>query len=88
MELYIIVLLSILFVILGFIYNGKNKYQFVRILCILFYGPFLIWLSTYVKEEWVQIILLFIGLTIISYNIKNYEFGNNKNVNITHPASW
>ena len=87
METYIIIILSILFLIFGWISTTYINSQFVNLFGILLYGPFLIWLSSQVKDDWIQIILLFLGLTIVSYNIKKYG-DIDKNVEITHPAIW
>ena len=56
------------------------KSQFIRLIDVFIYGPFLIWLSLKEKEPLISIGLLFMGTTTISYNLKNYiHYKNDKN---------
>lgn len=64
--------LIILFFIIGWFSTGGKKSQFVRLLDIFFYGPVLILLSTKIENIYYKIILLFMGTTTVSYNLKNY----------------
>ena len=73
---YLLILLSILFSILGWILaNGTSKTQYVRLLDIFIYGPYLTYLSfqtNYTFSIIEKIFLLFLGVTTITYNGKNY----------------
>lgn len=66
----------ILFFILGWISSSDEKSQFIRLVDIFIYGPFLIYLSSIykTKNNYIETILLFMGVTTISYNLKNYLF--------------
>jgi hypothetical protein len=73
---YLLIVLSIIFAILGWILaNGQSKTQYVRLVDIFIYGPYLTYLAF--QKEYVftlieKIFLLFLGITTITYNGKNY----------------
>ena len=73
---YLLIVLSILFSILGWILaNGSSKTQYVRLVDIFIYGPYLTYLSFQTKYTFTiieKIFLLFLGVTTITYNGKNY----------------
>jgi hypothetical protein len=68
--------LIILFAIIGWFFaTGSGKTQYVRIIDIIIYGPFLIYLSlkkSYDLSSYEKVFLLFLGITTISYNLKNF----------------
>lgn len=72
--MYIIywIVLSILFFIIGWISTKGSKSQYVRLLDIFIYGPILIYVSTIINNFYLKIIILFMGITTISYNLRNY----------------
>ena len=88
MELYLFILLFIIFFLIGYFLTTGIKSQWVRLFDIFVYGPILIWLSSYQSNTILSVILLFIGTTTISYNLRNYMYQQDKNVEITNPASW
>ena len=73
---YLLIILSLSFSILGWILaTGNSKTQYVRLLDVFIYGPYLTYLSfqtnyTFTLVE--KIFLLFLGMTTITYNGKNY----------------
>ena len=73
---YLLITLSIIFALLGwFLANGNSKTQYVRLLDVFIYGPYLTYLAfqtnyTFTIVE--KIFLLFLGVTTITYNGKNY----------------
>ena len=73
---YLLIILSIIFALLGWILaNGNSKTQYVRLLDVFIYGPYLTYLAfqtnyTFTIVE--KIFLLFLGITTITYNGKNY----------------
>jgi hypothetical protein len=73
---YLLILLSIVFAILGwYLANGESKTQYVRLVDVFIYGPYLTYLAF--QEEYVftifeKLFLLFLGITTITYNGKNY----------------
>jgi hypothetical protein len=73
---YLLIVLSILFSILGWILaNGSSKTQYVRLIDIFIYGPYLTYLSfqtNYTFSIIEKIFLLFLGITTITYNGNNY----------------
>ena len=73
---YLLITLSIIFSILGWILaNGNSKTQYVRLLDVFIYGPYLTYLSfqtNYTFNIVEKIFLLFLGVTTITYNCKNY----------------
>ena len=73
---YLLIVLSILFSILGWILaNGSSKTQYVRLVDIFIYGPYLTYLSFQTNYTFTiieKIFLLFLGITTITYNGKNY----------------
>lgn len=70
--------LVITFFIIGWLFaTGISKTQYIRIVDILIYGPFLIYLSlkkTATFSIFEKVFLLFLGATTISYNLKNFLF--------------
>ena len=70
-------LLTVVFLIVGwFLATGAGKTHWVRLVDILLYGPYLIYLSQQ-SEEYIisnreKIFLLFFGATTITYNLRNY----------------
>lgn len=54
-------------------FNNGDKSQFIRILDILFIGPFMIYMS-YIGNEhiYLRIILAILGILTILYNFNNY----------------
>ncbi len=66
----------LLFGILGWILaSGSGKAQWVRLLDIFLYGPYLLILAfhkTYVFSEWEQLFLFMLGSTTITYNLRNF----------------
>jgi len=72
MKPHLLIILSIIFFYIGYVSTTGVKSQLVRLVDVFLYGPFLIWLSTREKEQAISIILLFMGTTTISYNLKNY----------------
>jgi hypothetical protein len=73
---YLLIILSIIFALLGWILaNGNSKTQYVRLLDIFIYGPYLTYLAfqtNYIFNIIEKIFLLFLGITTITYNGKNY----------------
>ena len=73
---YLLIILSIIFSLIGwFLATGNSKTQYVRLLDVFIYGPYLTYLSfqtnyTFTIVE--KIFLLFLGITTITYNGKNY----------------
>ena len=75
MERYVPIL-AVLFAFLGW-YSapGYGKAQYVRLLDVLLYGPFLVYISlkrTYTFSDAEKVFLLFLGVTTITYNLRNY----------------
>ena len=69
-------LLIIVFFIIGWILaTGTSKTQYVRLIDVLLYGPYLMYLA-YQREYTFgtidELFLLFLGTTTISYNLRNY----------------
>ena len=73
---YLLITLAIIFAILGWdLSNGNSKSQYVRLVDVFIYGPYLTYLAF--QKEYVftiveKIFLLFLGITTITYNGKNY----------------
>ena len=73
---YLLIVLSIVFSIIGWVLsNGQSKAQYVRLLDIFIYGPYLTYLAfqkEYIFSIFEKIFILFLGITTITYNGKNY----------------
>lgn len=69
-----IFLYIVIFLIIGWVIaSGRDKYQWVRLIDILVYGPVCIWLGlNTIQEMWKNIFLIFLGSTTITYNLRNY----------------
>ena len=71
--------LVILFAVIGWLSaTGFAKGQYVRILDILLYGPYLLYLAckkNYTFSVGEKIFLLFFGTTTVSYNLRNFLEG-------------
>ncbi len=64
---------GVLFFWIGWMSTTGVKSQWVRVLDVLVYGPLLIYTSIYaVQNEALSLALLFMGVTTIAYNGKNY----------------
>lgn len=72
MNVYIALLIIVISFIIGYLLTTGVKSQLIRIIDICFFGPFLIWMAFREKNTIIQIILLIMGATTISYNLKNY----------------
>lgn len=49
-----------------------GKWQFIRVIDILFLGPFMMWLSVNLQgmvEQWITLTLMFFGTTTILVNL-------------------
>jgi intracellular septation protein A len=73
---YLLIALSVVFLLIGwFMANGHSKTQYVRLIDIFIYGPYLVYLA-FQKEYTFSIVekifILFLGITTIAYNGKNY----------------
>ena len=87
--IYLVVML--IFFVFGWVSSTGIKSQLIRLFDITLYGPILIWVSfSYVTDNlYLRLFLLFIGVTTISYNLRNYtnNFGKRYDSSIVHPAS-
>jgi len=66
--------LLILFLYVGWVFSTQ-KTQWVRLIDVFVYGPYLIYLSMqdqYVFSVYEKTFLLFLGATTITYNLRNY----------------
>ena len=76
MEQCLYTVLTLCFLFLGWWFaTGVAKTQLVRLVDVVLYGPFLIYLA-YVVRKYLNpaeaILLLFIGATTITYNLRNF----------------
>ena len=72
----------ILFFVFGIYSTVGIKTQFVRLVDVFIYGPFFIWLGfKRTKTIFEKIALFFVGATTISYNLKNYLYIRQSNIN-------
>lgn len=70
------VLLIVLFGLYGWWMARGVKTQWVRLLDVFVYGPFLLYIA-FKSEAWYeQLGLLFLGATTITYNARNYLLQN------------
>ena len=67
MEEYIII-----FLIIGWFSASGVKTQLIRVLDVLIYGPFLIWLGYRENKKWIKLFLYFMGSTTMTYNLKHF----------------
>ena len=92
MENIYFILFTLLFAIIGWFSTSGVKSQYVRLLDIFVYGTFLIWLSTKKSHILIKLMLLFMGVTTITYNARNFLHEKNKkkikDEKISNPASW
>lgn len=59
---------------IGWIATSGVKSQFIRIIDVVLYGPFLIYIGMISSNILVRYILMFIGAATISYNLRNYIY--------------
>ena len=71
-EIFILIILVIIGIGLGWISTGGEKTQMIRLLDVFVYGPILIYASTQVSSWWLKILLILFGATTIGYNLHNY----------------
>ena len=73
---YLLIILSVVFSIVGWlIASGESKTQYVRLVDIFIYGPYLTYLAfqkEYTFSIFEKIFILWLGITTISYNGRNY----------------
>ena len=71
-------ILIVIFAVIGWVFaTGLGKGQYVRILDILIYGPYLLYLGmkdTYTFSMTEKVFLLLFGATTITYNLKNFIY--------------
>jgi len=71
----------ILFSVIGWILaTGSGKAQWVRLVDVFLYGPYLLYLSfqtNYVFNTVEKMFLAFLGATTITYNLRNYLYIRN-----------
>jgi hypothetical protein len=76
MELVAVVAIVVVSFLVGwFSATGFGKGQYVRLVDIFLYGPYLIYIGmkkTYTFSLIEQVFLLFLGATTITYNARNY----------------
>lgn len=63
--------------------TGKSKTQWVRLVDIFIYGPFLIFIGlhrTYTFSTAEKIFLMFFGASTVTYNLRNYLGSRSKRV--------
>jgi len=72
--LTIYIIFVIIFFILGWITASGNKTQTIRLVDVFIYGPILIYSGIVIENAFLKIMLLFIGSTTISYNLRNYLY--------------
>ena len=84
MNLIYYIIFSIIFFIIGWTSTEGKKSQYVRLIDVFLYGPILIYTSTLIHNKFLKIMILFIGITTIVYNLKNYikEKENSSNYKI------
>ena len=70
-NIYLLIL-GLCFLIIGWFAPGGSKSQFVRLVDVFIYGPILIYSAILINNRFLQLALLFIGTTTISYNLRNY----------------
>jgi len=76
-KLYMPILIVIFGLIGWFAATGLGKVQYVRIIDILIYGPYLVYLAmkeTYTFSMLEKLFLLLFGVTTITYNLKNFLY--------------
>ena len=66
--------------VIGWMTTTGVKSQIVRLLDVFAYGPFLLYISMREKNLLFKIILILMGSTTISYNLKNFIMENKNNV--------
>jgi hypothetical protein len=75
------IILLIIFFVFGLYSTVGIKTQFVRLIDVFIYGPFFIYLGFYrAKNIYEKLGLFFVGATTISYNLKNYLYIRDKNI--------
>lgn len=76
MDVIIIAIIILLSLLVGwFSATGFGKGQYVRLIDIFLYGPYLIYIGMkpkYTFSNIEQAFMLFLGATTISYNARNY----------------
>jgi hypothetical protein len=72
-NIFIQLIIVCIFSLVGWFSTGGKKVQFVRLLDVFVYGPVLIYVSLYeINNIWLHYLVLFFGITTISYNAKNF----------------
>ena len=68
--------LTIVFLILGWIVStGQDNTQIIRLIDVFIYGTVLLYIAFIYKgegETWIPYLLILLGATTISYNLRNY----------------
>ena len=66
---FLVILFSL---IIGWHATSGKKTQFVRLVDVFAYGPFLIYLGFKFENNLIRNMLFFMGCTTMTYNLKNY----------------
>lgn len=80
METWLIVVLVVLGMVMGWVSTVGAKSQFIRLLDILIYGPALIYAGAVIDDShtWLKVLLIIIGSSTIAYNLVNFIHTSNK----------
>ena len=71
-EKNLFLLVIILGLLIGWYSTTGAKSQWVRLGDIFIFGPLLIYVATFIPNVWLKVIIILIGASTISYNLKNY----------------
>lgn len=73
-QFFIYILIVVVALVVGWFATDGHKTQWVRLIDVFLYGPFLIWVAMTMTSEYflVSAVLLVMGATTITYNLKNY----------------
>jgi len=72
MKPWLIIIILVISLLIGWITATGSKGQWMRLIDVFIYGPFLIYAGIKIKEEWLGVILLIFGATTMAYNLNNY----------------
>lgn len=72
MDLVWIIILVLIGLFLGWMSTTGSKTQWVRLLDIFFFGPILIYVGIRESNLALKVILILMGASTMSYNLRNY----------------
>ena len=72
MKTWLLVTIVIVSLLIGWFSTKGVKSQWIRIADVVVFGPVVIYAGTRVDQEWLAVLLIFLGASTMTYNLRNF----------------